>query len=388
LVAAPLSGSPKLAATTSSENFHEDRMRNLFEKTQEEKKILSFYSLLKLFFYILSVFYRLGYHFKVLLYQSGMIKPKKLNAKVISIGNITLGGTGKTPLVIYLSQKLKEKKSKVAILTRGYKRRKKELTELVEENKNRIPWSEVGDEPYLLASRLQDVPVIVSKDRRSSGAYAERKYQAEILVLDDGFQHWKLSRDLDLVVIDATNPFGNSKLFPAGILREPLSSLSRADIFVLNKADQVLNKENLIRVIRAYNQDAPIIESVYEIGSIERWPDHSLIEEKNWEGKKCLAFSGIGNPVSFEESLKRLKVEVLKHHRFPDHFFYQKKDILNLEKKAFEWGADFMVTTEKDSVRIPMMNELKIPIYVFKIDLVITKGEEVFWKKIEQLIQS
>jgi tetraacyldisaccharide 4'-kinase len=362
-------------------------MRNFFEKIQEGKKILSFYSLLKLFFYILSVFYGLGYHFRVLLYQSGVVKPKKLNAKVISIGNITLGGTGKTPLVIYLSQKLKEKKIKVAILIRGYKGRKKELTELVEENKNKIPWSEVGDEPYLLASRLYDVPVVVSKDRSASGVCAEKKYRAEVLVLDDGFQHWKLSRNLDIVVIDSTNPFGNSKLFPAGILREPLSSLKRADILVLNKADQILNKEDLIQILRAYNQNAPIIESVYAINSIERLLGHSLIEEKHLEGKKCLAFSGIGNPISFEKSLKRLKVEVLKHHRFPDHFFYQKKDILNLEKKAQKLGADFMITTEKDSVRIPMMNELKIPIYVFKIDLVITKGEEIFWKGIEGLIQ-
>jgi tetraacyldisaccharide 4'-kinase len=388
LAAAPLSGSPKLAATTSKENFHEDRMRNLFEKTREGKKILSFYSWLKLFFYILSVFYGIGYHFRVLLYQSGMVKPKKLEAKVISIGNVTLGGTGKTPLVIYLSQKLKEKELKVAILTRGYKRKKKGLVELVGENKNRIAWTGVGDEPYLLASRLHDVPVIVSKNRRASGAYAERKYPAEVLVLDDGFQHWKLSRDLDIVVIDAANPFGNSKLFPAGILREPLSSLKRADIFVLNKTDQVSSKQNLIHMLKSYNQDAPIVESEYKIKSIERWFDHSLVEKKNLEGKKCLAFSGIGNPVSFEKSLKLLNVEVLKHHKFPDHFFYQKKELLNLEKETQELSADFMITTEKDSIRIPMMSELEIPIYVFKIDLVITKGEEIFWKKIEGLIQT
>jgi 3-deoxy-D-manno-octulosonic-acid transferase len=361
-------------------------MRNLFERIQEEKKILSLYFLLKLFFYILSVFYGLGYHFRVFLYQTGVIKSKKLNAKVISIGNVTLGGTGKTPLVIYLSQKLKERKLKVAILTRGYRRKKKGLTELAEENKNKIPWSEAGDEPYLLASRLHDIPVLISKERKASGVYAEKKYQAEVLVLDDGFQHWKLSRDLDIVVIDATNPSGNSRLFPAGILREPLSSLRRADILILNKVDQIINKENLIQVLRVYNQDAPIIESVYEINSIERLFEHAVIEEKNVEGKKCLAFSGIGNPVSFEKNLKRSKVEVLKHHRFPDHFFYQKRDILSLEKEAQKLGALFMITTEKDSVRIPMMNELKIPIYVVKIDLVITKGEEIFWKKIEGLL--
>ena len=362
-------------------------MKNLFQKIQRETRILSFYSIVKLFFYFFSIFYRLGYYLKSFLYRSGVVKPKKLTARVISIGNITLGGTGKTPLVIYLSQRLKEKKLKGAILTRGYKRKKKKLTELTEENKNTTPWTEVGDEPYLLASRLYDVPVVVSKERSASGVYAEEKYQSEILVLDDGFQHWKLSRDLDIVVIDATNPFGNSKLFPAGILREPLSSLKRADIFVLTKTDQISNKENLIRVLRAYNQDAPVIESVYKIKSIESLLDHSLIEEKHVEGKKCLVFSGIGNPASFEKSLKLLNVEVLKHHKFPDHFFYQKKDILNLEKESQKLGADFMITTEKDSVRIPMMSELIIPIYVFKINLVITEGEEVFWEKIEGLIK-
>jgi tetraacyldisaccharide 4'-kinase len=292
-------------------------------------------------------------------------------------------------------QKLKQRKLKVAILTRGYKRRKKKLTELVGENENRIPWTEVGDEPYLLASRLYDAPVVVFQDRGISGVCAEKKYQAEVLVLDDGFQHWKLSRDLDIVVIDATNPFGNLKLFPAGILREPLSCLKRADIFVLNKADQISSKQSIIRILRTYNQDAPIIESVYKVNSVEKMFDPSSVddrssfwaEEKKLQGKKVFAFSGIGNPFSFEKSLKLLKVEILRHRKFPDHFFYQKKDLLNLEKEAFKLEADFMITTEKDSVRIPMMNELKIPIYVLKIDLVITEGEEIFWNKIEGLMK-
>jgi tetraacyldisaccharide 4'-kinase len=370
-------------------------MRDLFEKIQREKKTLSFYFVVKLFFYICSVFYWLGYNLRFFFYRSGMIKPKKLKAKVISIGNITLGGTGKTPLVIYLVQRLKEKNLKIAILTRGYKRKNKGLAEMVMENENRTPWTEVGDEPYLLASRLNHVPVVVYKNRGASGVYAEKKYKSEVLILDDGFQHWKLSRNLNIVVIDSMNPFGNSKLFPAGILREPLSSLKRADILVLNKADQVSNKQNLIRVLRTYNQDAPIIESVYKIDSIERLHDNlqadrrpsGQVEESHLKGKKTLAFSGIGNPISFEKSLKLLKVEVLKHRGFPDHFFYQRKDILNLEREALRLGADFMITTEKDSVRIPMISELRIPIYVFKIDLVITKGEEIFWNRIEGLMK-
>ncbi|KPL05331.1 MAG: hypothetical protein AMJ73_01350 [candidate division Zixibacteria bacterium SM1_73] len=368
-------------------------MRVLFEKIQSERKTFSAYFVLKLFFYIFSVFYWLGYHLRFLLYRSGAVKPKKLKAKVISIGNITLGGTGKTPLVIYLAEKLKQKELKVSILTRGYKRRKKELTEVVREKRNRIHWTEVGDEPYLLASRLYNVPVMVSKYRGISGDEAEKKYQTQVLILDDGFQHWKLCRDLDIVVIDSMNPFGNLKLFPAGILREPLSSLKRADIFVLNKADQISDEQNVIRILRKYNQDAPIIQSVYKINSIERLLDRSSreknlpvqVEERHLEGRKALAFSGVGNPLSFEKSLDLLKVEVLNHRRFPDHFFYQKKDILNLEKEAQNLEADFMITTEKDSVRIPMMSQLKIPIYIFKIDMVITKGEETFWGKIEGL---
>jgi tetraacyldisaccharide 4'-kinase len=370
-------------------------MKNLFEKIQKERKILSVYSVFKLFFYVFSIFYWLGYRLRFFLYKNGIVKPRKLKAKVISVGNITLGGTGKTPLVIYLAQKLKERQSKVSILTRGYERRKEKLTELAGENKHKVHWTEVGDEPYLLASRLPHVPVVVSKDRSTSGVCAEKKYQAEVLVLDDGFQHWKLSRDLDIVVIDATNPFGNSNLFPAGILREPVSSLKRADVLVLTKADQISNKQNLIRVLRSYNPDAPLVESMYKINSIERMSNHPsagmrssvCMEEKELQGKKVLAFSGIGNPFSFEESLKLLKVEVLKHCKFHDHFSYQKKDILNLEKEAKKLRADFMITTEKDSMRIPKMREFEIPIYIFKIDLVITEGEDIFLKTIEDLIQ-
>jgi tetraacyldisaccharide 4'-kinase len=369
-------------------------MRNLFEKIQGENKTLSFCSGLKLVFCILSAFYWLGYRLRVLAYQSGMVKPRQLKAKVISVGNITLGGTGKTPLVMYLAKKLRGRGFKVAVLTRGYKRREKELFELLGENQSKIHWTEVGDEPYLLASRLEDIPVVVSKNRAASGVRAEKKYQVEVLVLDDGFQHWRLARDLDIVVIDSTNPFGNLKLFPAGILREPLSGLKRADILVLNKADQTPNKQGLIHALRSHNQDAPIVESMYKVKSIEKSVSRSLgsrglpmrVEEKELRGKKVLAFSGIGNPLSFEKSLELLEVEVIKHCKFPDHFSYQELDILNLEKEAQELGADLMITTEKDCVRIPMMNDLQVPIYVLKIDLVIIKGEELLLRQIEGLL--
>ena len=334
--------------------------------------------------------YRLICALRLFLYRYGIFKQIKLQAKVISVGNITLGGTGKTPLVICLSEKLKEKNKKVAVLSRGYKRKKKEMVELTQNTKKKINWEDVGDEPYLLAKRLFDVPIIVSKHRDISGHYATEKLGIEFLILDDGFQHLKLFRNLDTVVIDSVNPFGNGRLLPAGTLREPLSSLRRADVFVLTKTDQASNKDELIQILKKYNPKAPIVESIYQIRSIEKLFDGSEVKPKDVEGKKALAFSGIGNPLAFENSLKQLKIQILKHQIFLDHFPYRKNDILTMQEEAKRVGADFIVTTEKDSVRIPLINHseipsqagLDIPFYVLKIDLKITRGEEVLLKKV------
>jgi len=334
--------------------------------------------------------YRLICGIRFLFYRYGVFKQKKLEAKVISVGNITLGGTGKTPLVIYLAEKLKEQNKKVAILSRGYKRKKKEMVELTQEICHQVNWEEVGDEPYLLARRLFDVPIIISKHRNVSGDYAIQKHGTEFLILDDGFQHLKLFRNLDIVVIDSVNPFGNGRLLPAGILREPLASLRRADIFVLTKTDQAFNIDELIQILKKYNPQAPIVKSVYQIRSIEKLFNDSEVNSKEVEDKKALAFSGIGNPLSFENSLKQLKIQILKHQIFLDHYPYRKKDILDLMQEAKNIGADFIITTEKDSVRIPLINQseipsqagLDIPFYVLKIDLKITRGEEVLLKKV------
>jgi tetraacyldisaccharide 4'-kinase len=224
---------------------------------------------------------------------------------------------------------------------------------------------------------------MVSKHRNVSGDYAIQKYGTEFLILDDGFQHLKLFRDLDIVVIDSVNPFGNGRLLPAGTLREPLFALRRADVFVLTKIDQASNKNELIQILKKYNSKALIVESIYQIRSIEKLFDGSSLNPKAVKDKKALAFSGIGNPLSFENSLKKLKIRVLKHRIFIDHFPYRKKDILTLQEEAKSRGADFIITTEKDSVRIPLVDEWEIPFYVLKIDLNITRGEEVLLKKIE-----
>jgi tetraacyldisaccharide 4'-kinase len=330
-----------------------------------------------------SFLYRLISGARTWLYESGVWKQRKLEARVISVGNVTAGGTGKTPLVIYLAEKLKEKNRKVAILTRGYGRKKKQMVELTKQTRERINWVDVGDEPYLLAGRLVDVPILVSRRRAISGRHAIRELGSEILILDDGFQHLKLSRDLDIVVIDSTDPFGNGRLLPAGILREPLTSLKRADLFVMTKTDQASSTDELIGVLKGHNPKAPIVESVYRVRSVEDLISGHPVEPKDMRGKSAIAFSGIGNPASFESSLKQLGIRISKHRKFRDHHAYGRKDIADIKRQAEESRADFIITTEKDSVRIPLVKESEIPFYVLGIDLAVIQGEETLLNRIE-----
>lgn len=350
---------------------------NLEKKWEDFHRDKKSFSPLFFAFRLLSYFYLLAYYFRVFLYKLGLIKSRRLDARVISVGNITLGGTGKTPMVIYLSETLKSRGENIAILTRGYKRQDKERIELKDGN---CDWKKVGDEPYMLSVKLNSVPIIVHKDRYESAEKTQSKFNTSTFILDDGFQHWSLERDLNIVMIDCLNPFGNLKLFPAGLLREPLSALKRADIFVLNQADQVTNVDEIKRVLNRYNSDAMKIESSYHLDLIKDFSSHSLVATETVRGKKVAAFSGIANSSSFEKTLDHLGMEIVRYFRYPDHFPYGEKDIFKLERDSLNLCADFMLTTEKDEVRIPKIKSLKLPIYVVGIKLKITKGEKDFLK--------
>jgi len=335
--------------------------------------------LLRIVLSIFSYVFLLAYYLRVLLYKLKFVKSKKLESKVISVGNITLGGTGKTPLVIYLGEGLKERGEDFAILTRGYKRENKEMMEI--KNK-RFCWKKVGDEPYMLSARLPDVSIFVNKNRLVAGKKALAEYNVRTLILDDGFQYWNLKRDVNVLMIDCLNPFGGGKIFPAGFLREPLSALKRADIFVLNKADQATNVEEIKRVLNRYNSEALKVESLYLLDSIRCLEDYSFVNPGALRGKSVTAFSGIANSSSFGKTLDQLAVKILMHFEFSDHFPYGEKDILEVEKDSLRLGAQAILTTEKDAVRIPEMDCLRIPLYLVRIKLQITKGEKDFWKTI------
>jgi len=374
------------------------------------KKVIGFYiacinneggkihSLFRCLFFILSQFYYLAIKLRWLIYRLGVVPKTKIPCTVISVGNITWGGTGKTPAVIMIAKLLKEMGKRVAVLSRGYGRRKKKSKISIVSNGKRIILSsrEAGDEPYLLSKNLPDVPIIVGKNRIKSGKYAIERFASEIVVLDVGFQYWPLDRDIDTVTIDCLNPYGNGYLIPRGPLREPVSHLSRADIFLLTRANLV-SRDDLYRIIgdlRRLNPHSTILESVH----CPKYLQGSFSGEKKSldfiKDRRVVAFSSIGNPYSFEKTLEELGAKIVKIFQFPDHHDYQRKDLGEIEtacKTEIEKGEIIAVTTEKDAVRLeriisPEAGRVFREIWILKVDMEIVRGKEEWQRKIESYI--
>ncbi len=359
------------------------------------------YSLFRSLFFILSRFYYLAIKLRWLIYKLGVLPRAKLPCTTISVGNITWGGTGKTPAVIMIAEMLREMGKRVAILSRGYGRSKKSdrnnKTSMVSDGKRLILSSrEAGDEPYLLARNLPDVPVIVGKNRICGGKDAIKKFASEVVVLDDGFQYWPLNRDIDIVTIDCLSPYGNGYLIPRGSLREPISHLSRADIFLLTKANFV-SRDNVQRItgdLVRLNPQSTILESVHRpkyLRGTFSGEKKSLAFVKD---RKVVTFSSIGNPYSFEKTLEELGAKIVKNFRFPDHHVYQRNDLGEIEsarRAELYKGEVIAVTTEKDGVRLERLiswESDRIPweIWILKIELEIIKGREEWQRKIESYI--
>ncbi len=303
------------------------------------------------------------------------LRPARLNCKVISIGNITLGGTGKTSLVEYLAVKLSEKGNKVAVLSRGYKRDKK------------LPGLEgIGDEPAMLQKKLPQVPVIVDKDRLKASARAIQEHAVDTLILDDGLQQWRIHKDLEITTIDAQNPFGNSRLLPAGFLREPLPALSRSDVFVLTQVDTHQDTTSLTHKLKRLNPRALIVESRHKPEGFSNLsnPDE-ILSVDIFKDKSVVAFSGIGNPQAFENTLKSLGITIREALRFADHHDYAQADLNAIIKCARERKIGLIITTEKDAVKIARLEIQGVRIFSLNIKLSITKNETEFDRRLLKL---
>ncbi|MBU1726552.1 MAG: tetraacyldisaccharide 4'-kinase [Candidatus Omnitrophica bacterium] len=336
--------------------------------TDKNKNVIA--GVLKFLLFLLSVAY--GGIVRILIYVNQK-RAVTLNCKVISVGNITLGGTGKTSLVEFIARFLKQKGKKIAVLSRGYKR-----VMMSQDGDCR----QMGDEPYMLQRNLKDVPVIVDADRVRGAAKAIKDFGADTVILDDGFQQWKIRKDLEIVSIDATCPFGNRNMLPRGILREPLSSLRRADIFVLTKSNLKRDVGGIKSVLNKLNPKALIFESVHEpVGFYEANDLGKGLALDSFRGKRVILFSGIGDPDSFENLVRSLEIKVVSHFRFGDHHYYSQEDLNNITKAAQENGAEAVITTEKDAVRL---GAGKSQVLVFKIEVKI-KDEERFFNRLLKL---
>lgn len=336
-----------------------------------------------------------------LLYEKEIFKSFSLGVPVISVGNITVGGTGKTPLVAFIAEVLAEKGEKVCILSRGYGRENPKQRVLVSDGKNILADAKKsGDEPFELAGKLLGKAfVIADADRTSAGNWAREKFGITVFVLDDAFQHQKVKRALNIVTIDATNPFGNGKVLPSGILREPLENLKRADLIVITRANLSENIEQLKSQIANYNSVCPIIVSENKVSNLielkefhakpqrhknsAHLSDEKLTNDKERRTKdKFLAFCALGNPNNFFEQLRRENFDLISTEKFPDHHFYAQKDIEKIELKAAEKNIRELLTTAKDAVKLKDLS-FNLPCYVVENKLCFNDE-----KKLREMIRS
>ncbi len=311
-------------------------------------------------------------------YNKGTLKSHSLGVPTISVGNITVGGTGKTPLVAYIAKVLADKGEKVCIISRGYKRENEKERVLVSDGKEILAdVKKAGDEPFELAKNLLGKAIVVSDANRvEAGHWANDKFGITVFLLDDAFQHLKVKRDLDIVTIDATNPFGNKKTLPAGILREPIQNLVRADLIIITRANLINNINNLKSEIKKYNQTAQIISSQNKFAQVSAFEgtNSNLVLKK--DSTSYLAFCALGNPNNFFEQLRKENFKLAHTKSFTDHHFYTQKDIDKLENLVREKKADALITTVKDAVKLKGLS-LKLPCHIAQNQLIFDKEKEL-----------
>ncbi len=345
--------------------------------------------------FVASRFYRMVTQFRIWLYDRRFFRYHALGCLVVSIGNLTCGGTGKTPVVEVFARSLNQKGRRVAILSRGYRSKKRSLYErllaqagqleedppkIVSDGERVLLNSEyAGDEPFMLASNLPGVVVLVDKDRVKSGRYAIDKFQTDTLILDDGFQYLRLRPHINIVLVDSTTPFGNHHVLPRGILREPIKNIRRADYVFLTKSSGGHRNEHLKRFVRRHNRRAEIIECCHMPQYLADVHNPLKRRELTYlNGKKIAAISGIANPESFERFLEELGGKIVYTEHFVDHHRYSEPEIEHFAAAAKKAGAEILLTTEKDAVRIPPIKGAATEFFFLRIQIDILSGRENF----------
>ncbi len=338
---------------------------------------------------ILSVLYGIPVKAREVLYRKKIFRQKRLPCKVVSIGNITVGGTGKTPMTICLAEMLTGFGRKVVVISRGYMGRAEKMGGIVSDGREILmdPDSS-GDEPFMMAARLNNIPVVVGQNRYNAGLLAIRNFNPEIILLDDGFQHRKLFRDIDLLLLDSERPFGNSRLVPRGVLREPADSIKRADAFILTRTSS--DNTRTRNIINAVSGSQPVFEAcnsfyffkVKKDGVLNRAAgirNEPSDDFSSLAGKKVVAFSGIAGNDHFRKTLSEFKCDLLAFTGFPDHHRYTAGDRERISKSVKDESAELVMTTEKDFARMGGKFNFPVDMMVVGVKMCI-KDENSFRK--------
>ena len=347
-------------------------------------------------FYVFSLIYEQLVNLKLTMYRWGWAKKERLDCYVISLGNVTVGGPGKTPTAQHLAREISDMGYRVAILNRGYRAKWRGEVGIVSDGRTlKMDAETAGDEAFMLAKHLPNVPVLIGAQRAVTGRYAIEHFGAEVAILDDGYQHWQLARDMDILLVDAVNVFGNGYLLPRGTLREPLSHIDRADVCLMTKVDQAAPGAiaHIWETFRSYNQDGLVLESIHQPRQFVRLSDWyediaaGGVPVTEMEGKKVLAVSAIGNPASFEQTLADLGIEMVESMRYPDHHDYGERDMAEVLYRAETLGVEAIVITEKDAVKVPgdvVRAKWRIPMYVISVEVTLQKGREEFFQELKR----
>lgn len=340
---------------------------------------------------------------RLMLYRNRILRERNLGCLVVSIGNLTVGGTGKTPVVEKFARSLQDGGRRVAILSRGYKSVKQPFLRrlsakmkgeseidpprVVSDGKSLLLDSKTaGDEPYMLAANLKDVPVVVDKDRVKSGKLAISELNCDTLILDDGLQYLRLKHRLDIVLIDKWHPFGTERLLPRGTLREPPRNLKRASYIFITKCNGDPNDE-LIERIRLYNRTAEIIECEHRPRYLQHIETRASVPLEALKGAKVGTVSAIAVPESFEDGVRKLGADIEATCRFMDHHRFSEQEIISFINCCIESGVDMILTTEKDAVRFPRLARMDVPIYFLRVEIGILSNEESFDQCIKRICQ-
>ncbi len=349
-------------------------MRKLIKKILHDDREPNCLNPLLFTLYLLSIIYGWIIRLRNRMYDRAVFKIKKLRCRVISIGNITVGGTGKTPMAIMLANLLEKRGYRPAVLSRGYGgKNKKRITVVSDESHILAKSREAGDEPVLIAKAAKGVPVITGAKRYLTGKYAVDNLGVDVLILDDAFQHRSLFRDIDIILLDSEKPFGNGFLLPRGSLRERKESLERADIVVLtgeneNGDSTLLNKKGAVPIFRGYHKPKELVKG-------EEGNSYSL---EYLSGKKICAFAGIAKPEAFEETIVTLGGEVVSLIAFPDHHRYTTSDIKEIKRAASNYSSEIIVTTEKDGIKLIDFPDFFRDIYLLRIEMTIVNRSREF----------